>query len=193
MKITPKIEKAVKTASHYHRGQVRKGGASLPYVSHLFSVAALLSEYVGEEEEVIIAGLLHDTLEDTIYDRGALERDFGSRVLAIVEEVTETKEDSAGQKISWKKRKEEALGKARTASAEGLVVKTADHTHNLENIIDDYIEYGPAIWKNFAASLSEMLWYHRTLLTILEERLNSPLVSRYRVAVERAEKEFKES
>ena len=85
------------------------------------------------------------------------------------------------------------MGKARTASAEGLVVKTADHTHNLENIIDDYIEYGPAIWKNFAASLSEMLWYHRTLLTILEERLNSPLVSRYRVAVERAEKEFKES
>ncbi|MEK7505283.1 MAG: HD domain-containing protein [Patescibacteria group bacterium] len=193
MKLTPRIEKAIKVASHQHRGQTRPGKFRLPYVSHLFSVAAILSEYVGDHEDVIIAGLLHDSLEDTPYSKESLEVDFGRKVLAIVEEVTEDKFTPEGRKRPWRIIKEEALVKTEKVSAEALMIKAADHTHNLENIIDDYTEYGPVIWKNFAAPLSEMLWYHRALLNILEERLDSLLVSRYRKAVEQAETELKES
>lgn len=76
------------TAAWAHRHHVRKGGG-IPYVSHLYSVMYLLAS-VTNDEDVLIAGLLHDTLEDVPeeYNSAQLEADFGPRVRELVEELT---------------------------------------------------------------------------------------------------------
>ena len=68
------LEQAIKKASLLHAHQKRKSGHNVPYVTHLFSVGALLSTY-ADREDVIVAGLLHDTLEDTPYTAEELEEE----------------------------------------------------------------------------------------------------------------------
>ena len=81
MKFTPIITKAINTAATLHDGQERKGDG-LPYIVHPFSVALILMEY-SQDEDVIVAGLLHDTIEDTGYTREQMEEDFGERVWQV--------------------------------------------------------------------------------------------------------------
>ena len=79
MLLNPKIQKAIYIATHQHRHQKRKIN-DMPYIVHPFSVAWLLSEQT-KDEDVIVAGLLHDVLEDTDgYDYENIQKDFGDRV-----------------------------------------------------------------------------------------------------------------
>ena len=64
-----RIEQAIKAASVLHREQVRKGSVPFPYITHLFAVAMIASDYT-DDEDVIVAALLHDTIEDTDYSSG---------------------------------------------------------------------------------------------------------------------------
>ena len=66
MNLTPRIEYAIRTVALLHDGQTRRAEQNIPYVSHVFSVAVLLSHY-SDDEDVFIGGLLHDVLEDTNY------------------------------------------------------------------------------------------------------------------------------
>ena len=63
MELTKKIQKAINLASKLHHGQIRKGDGELPYISHPFSVAWILNQYT-DNEDIIVAGILHDILED---------------------------------------------------------------------------------------------------------------------------------
>ena len=89
---TYKIEQAIKAAAILHDGQLRKGNVPLPYITHLYAVAMILESYT-EDEDTIVAGLLHDTLEDTDYTPEELEADFGKEVCEAVLAVTEPAED----------------------------------------------------------------------------------------------------
>jgi len=111
MKLTPRISDAINYASKLHSKQFRKGDSTLPYVSHLFAVAWILSEYT-DDENIIIAGLLHDSLEDIEgYTYEDLESDFGKRVADIVLNVSEDKVTSeADKKTSWDIRQAKILG-----------------------------------------------------------------------------------
>ena len=84
------IVKAIKFATTKHQGQVRRC-SGLPYVTHPIIVAQLINKFKGNAkhiEELQIAGLLHDVLEDTDCDRLEIEREFGSMVASIVMEMT---------------------------------------------------------------------------------------------------------
>ena len=84
--------KAVKFAADCHTGQFRKGEQGAPYVNHVLEVASLISEVGGvDDEEVLAAGLLHDTVEDTGAGFDDIESLFGERVTFIVREVTDDK------------------------------------------------------------------------------------------------------
>ncbi len=133
---TPKIEKAIRKASMLHKKQTRKGFERLPYVTHLFSVFIILIEYT-KDEDVLIAGLLHDTLEDTDYTEDELERDFGSRVKEIVLGVTEQKTKD-GEKLDWADRKREYIQGLEIGPEESLYVSAADKIHNFSSIINGY-------------------------------------------------------
>ena len=88
--ITQRLADALDFAVRAHGDQVRKG-TQIPYVSHLLGVAALVFEG-GGDEELAIAGLLHDVLEDTSASWGQLEEAFGTRVAHIVEACSDTQE-----------------------------------------------------------------------------------------------------
>ena len=188
MTLTPTIERAIKRASLLHKGQSRKSEKDVPYITHLFSVAALLSTYV-DKEDVIVAGLLHDTLEDTPYGEDELENEFGPEIKKIVLSVTEaTYREKEKIMFSWKERKDRYLEKLRVAEAPALMVATADKIHNLQTIIDDFKKHGPSIWKNFNAGLEEQLWFFKAVLDIVEERLDSKIVPHFRRVFNKAEK-----
>lgn len=160
MPTSDRFEEALVFAARLHRDQHRKG-TSIPYVTHLMSVSALVGEYGGDEEQMI-AGLLHDAAEDQ-GGRKTLEeirRRFGERVAAIVDACTDTYEDP---KPPWKARKVEYLEHLKEASPDARLVSAADKVHNLRTIVMDLKRGGDAVWGRFKAPKAEVLWYYREL------------------------------
>jgi len=191
MILTPKIERAIKRASELHDGHLRKSEIPLPYITHLFSVAAILSTYAPDEEDIIVAGLLHDTLEDTPYTGEALEQEFGKEIRGMVESVTElTSSEKEQGRTPWRERKERYLEKLKSASVGALMVSAADKIHNLQSLIEDYRKHGPSIWKNFNAKLEDQLWFFGAVLALLEERLESDIVSHFKRVYDEAKVTF---
>ena len=184
MLLTPKIEKAIRRASQLHDGQKRKVEHNLPYISHLFSVATILSTH-AEDEDLLIAGLLHDSLEDTPYTPEELEFEFGATVRKTVEQVTETP-FSLKDKILWKDKKLAYLEKLKQADARALMVAAADKIHNLQTTIDDYKKRGADPLKGFWKDIKERMWLYEQSLAILEDRLESPIVPAYRKVFDEA-------
>ena len=101
---TKKIHDAIIFAAKAHEGQRRKG-TDIPYITHPFEVAQILME-AGCDETLIIAGLLHDPLEDTEVTAAEIEEQFGPEVLALVDS------DSEDKSLSWEDRKKPQIASA---------------------------------------------------------------------------------
>ena len=181
MFLTQKIEQAINRATVLHHSQKRKV-SGVPYIVHPYSVAFLLAHYV-DDEDVIIAGLLHDVLEDVPeYTESMLREEFGERVFTLVKEVTEDylqngqgkwlPQDSA----SWRSRKASYLENIKNDSPEALLVVTADKIHNMRGLIDEYKIYGNAVWEKFRRESTDLLWFYEEAAQIISERLQHPLV-----------------
>ncbi len=128
MLISDKIINAINLASILHKTQVRKGINETPYISHLFAVSMILKS-VTDDEDIIIAGLMHDSLEDVPdYTYDMLIKDCGPRVADIVLGVTEDK------KLSYKDRKVSYLKNLKTGKVESVLVSLADKLHNLKSL-----------------------------------------------------------
>ena len=92
------ILKATQFSALKHQNQKRKDGKT-PYVIHPISVAMILSEIGGiDDEEILSAALLHDTIEDTDTTADEIDREFGSKISSIVEELTDNKELSYSER-----------------------------------------------------------------------------------------------
>ena len=139
---TGRVERAIALAMRAHEGQVRKGDGQLPYVVHPVTVALILSRYTGDED-TIIAGLLHDTLEDTLVTAEEIERAFGEKVRDTVLDVTEP--DLPG--LSWETRKARYLRRLQTAPRPSLLVAAADKIANLISMIAAHAASGDALWE----------------------------------------------
>src|SRR5687768_15829819 len=89
MKLTQRVRKAITKAAWAHRGQTRKDGKT-PFIVHPFRVATIVSNY-SDDEDVIVAALLHDVLEDAPdeYSASQIEADFGAKVLDYIKGVSE--------------------------------------------------------------------------------------------------------
>lgn len=163
-------------ATQRHAGQGRKG-TSVPYIAHLLSVAGLVLE-AGGDEELAIAALLHDVVEDC-GGKPMLEevrQRFGDRVARIVDGCTDTYEDP---KPEWKQRKLNYLQHLRTADFDTRLVSTADKLHNARAIVADYLEEGEAVWQRFRGGREGTLWYYdavsKELTRIDRNRLTNQL------------------
>lgn len=188
MKLTPKIEKAIKKASLLHSGQTRRSDNKTPYLTHPFSVSIILSNYT-DDENIITAGLLHDTLEDTDYTPEEMVKDFGIGVKDIVLGVSEppTKEKSSQ---NWLARKEAYLQQLKNAPSGSLMVSAADKIHNLLSLMEDHEDYGKKLWEKFHSSPAQRLEFDKKVLGILKERLKSEIVKELASVIQRAEKLF---
>ncbi len=120
-----RIEQAIRAASVLHTDMTTSGRIPFPYTAHLFSVACIIADYT-EDEDTIIAGLLHDTLAYTDYTRDELTEDFGPTVSAIVVELTPPREDAAASRDNWKKRHARYTTQLKNASDAALIVAAAD-------------------------------------------------------------------
>jgi len=167
MTLGSRFQEALVYAAHLHADQARKGTGT-PYISHLLSVAALVLEDGGSEDEAI-AALLHDAIEDQGGDAARREiRDrFGSRIVQIVDGCTDAE---TLPKPPWRERKERFLVSLRDASPEVLRVVAADKLHNARSLARDYRQQGETLWSRFRGGKEGTLWYHRTAAEILVER-----------------------
>ncbi len=148
--LTDRFDRALLYASHVHGGQVRKG-TSTPYVAHLLAVAATVLEY-GGDEDLAIAALLHDSVEDQ-GGKGRLEdvrSRFGERVARIVEACSDSLADTAKgeRKAHWQERKEAYMANLLQADEDILRVSLADKVHNARSILRDLRkpEIGEKVW-----------------------------------------------
>lgn len=157
--LTNRFDEALLFARRKHGTQGRKG-TTVPYISHLMSVAGLVLE-AGGDEELAIAALLHDVIEDCgAASRAEIRQHFGDRVLHIVEGCTDTDLDP---KPPWRKRKEDYIKHLETADADTRLVSTADKVHNVSRILADYYEFGEVVWERFSGRRDGTLWYYRAL------------------------------
>jgi (p)ppGpp synthase/HD superfamily hydrolase len=122
----PDLVRAYHFAATRHVNQRRKGETAEPYINHLTEVADLVAEAtVGADLDLIIAAVLHDTVEDTATTTGELEHLFGARVAGLVAEMTDDKS------LPKAERKRQQVEHARHASPEAKTIKLADKTANL--------------------------------------------------------------
>jgi (p)ppGpp synthase/HD superfamily hydrolase len=175
MLFTPRINSAVKLACHLHRNQIRKDSLHTPYVSHLFAVAMILAS-VTDDEDIVIAGLMHDALEDVpLYTYEKLSEDCGGRVAVIVKFVTEpldaNKDDD--EQLPWLTRKEAYLANLKQGGVESAMVSAADKIHNTESFLEDVSREGADFTSRFPSSSRNKLWFHEQVLQVLLTKLGS--------------------
>jgi (p)ppGpp synthase/HD superfamily hydrolase len=169
MLLNPKIQKAIYIATNQHRNQERKT-SDLPYIVHPFSVAWILAEQT-KDEDVVVAGLLHDVLEDTVgYSYNDIVRDFGERTAKIVNEVTEIKD------LPWQERKEKYIEVFENSSQESLMVATADKIHNLASLHESFLETGINQFGVNFRPLKESKWFYDTVYEVMERRLENRIL-----------------
>jgi (p)ppGpp synthase/HD superfamily hydrolase len=180
-KLTSRFEQALIYATQLHAKQVRKC-SDIPYISHLLSVAALILEDGGDEEEAI-AGLLHDAVEDRggIKTREAILRQFGERVVSIVDGCTEPYLEP---KPPWRDRKLQYIEQMRHASPSVLRVSMADKLHNARSILVDWHREGDTVWDKFNGGKEGTLWFYRSLLEIYEKATNSFLMEELKLILD---------
>src|SRR5581483_4835200 len=179
-KLGPRFEQALLFATRKHSAQTRKKTRA-PYISHLIIVAGLVLE-AGGDEDLAIAALLHDVVEDCggTPMLKQVRRRFGKRVAHIVEGCTDA---FTTPKPPWRERKEQYLKHLRTADADTRLVSVADKLHNAKSILTDYREVGEPVWKRFAGGREGTLWYYRALLNEFRRKHTNRLVREFERAV----------
>ncbi|OIJ66642.1 RelA/SpoT family protein [Streptomyces mangrovisoli] len=123
------IERAYQVAERWHRGQKRKSGD--PYITHPLAVTTILAE-LGMDPATLMAGLLHDTVEDTEYGLDDLRRDFGDVVALLVDGVTKLDKVKFGEAAQAETVRKMVVAMAKDPRV--LVIKLADRLHNMRTM-----------------------------------------------------------
>ncbi len=164
-------------------GRTRKG-SPIPYVTHLFAVAALVGEYGGDEDQ-IVAGLLHDYLEDIPGSRRSdLSGPFGERVAEIVEDLTDA---TTFPKPPWRARKEAHLRHVAQMGPSARLVGAADKFHNITTLVRDVRRYGPSTIERFSGGRAGTVWYYRAMADALGQGWDGPLLDEVRTQADALE------
>jgi (p)ppGpp synthase/HD superfamily hydrolase len=148
-------------------------------------VASLVLEF-GGDEDMAIAALLHDVVEDC---GGAsmlkeVRRRFGNRVAKIVDGCTDAYEIP---KPPWRRRKESYIRHLKTADAETRLVSAADKLNNIRSILSDFRQVGDGIWERFNGGRDGTLWYYRALLDEFLRGKPNRLIREYESEVQELE------
>jgi (p)ppGpp synthase/HD superfamily hydrolase len=164
--LTDRFMRATDYAVAIHATQFRKGTA-VPYIAHLLGVASLVLE-AGGDEDLAIAGLLHDAVEDC----GGLPRledvkqRFGLRVAEVVLGCSDSTDSDAKQGQDYGERKQNYLDHLRSATADTLLVSLADKVHNARSIVTDIERHGVEVLAKFNGTPDQVLQYYAACLEI---------------------------
>ena len=157
--------RAIEFAARAHAGQYRKQ-TKIPYIVHPLAVCQMLIE-AGCRDEVVVAAVLHDTIEDTSVTLDDIESEFGNTVAELVLAATEPARPAA-----WEIRKQHTIDSLRSLSRDALYLICADKLHNIFSIRNDISRLGEeAVWARFSRNKDKQRWYFESLLSGLSEQL----------------------
>ena len=192
------VDRALIVAALAHQYKLRKG-TEIPYIMHPFHVGLILERY-GYPEEVVVAGFLHDVVEDMPFGDHALQEriaatfpgaelptsvgletfreaflrfmnsQFGPAVVELVKLVTEPKNDG-GPRKSWLERRQHQLEHLAGAAPGGAALKAADLLHNIRSVLRDLKRDGAPVMNRFNAEPADTLWWYETASRLAAERL----------------------
>ena len=192
-----KTAQAFALAEWLHRDQPRKNfdkdAPKIPYLTHLIDVMSLLIQVAASDDQ-LIAGLLHDALEDQPVTPDGQETQmvisemFGARVLELVEAATDGGGGVPRDETTWRLRKQahlDGMALHSTTDPEALVVPLADKLANGQAIVNDLHHVGPIVWERFNAQRDDVIWYYTSALDVFESTFGADhvLVGRLRRVV----------
>lgn len=168
--LTQRFAGAVAYASRIHADQVRKG-SDVTYTAHLLAVASLVLE-AGGDEELAIAALLHDAVEDCggMPRAAEIRAEYGDRVADVVLGCSDATDPEWKRTVDYWTRKQAYLDHLATADGDVLLVSLADKVHNARSIQTDLEARGLAAMGKFKATPGQTLRYYRTCLEIGQRR-----------------------
>ena len=161
------IELAIEVATKAHDGQYRKG-TKTPYIFHPYTVAMMLMKE-GVSDEIIIAALLHDTVEDTDIDLEYIREIFGEKIAFFVEGCSEP-----NKSLPWEERKKHTIEYLKGAPLEVCMIAYTDKLHNLRTTIEEHRKIGEEIWDRFNRGKDKQKWYYKSLVEVLYSRKDIP-------------------
>jgi (p)ppGpp synthase/HD superfamily hydrolase len=164
---SPKLYDAITLAAKAHHGQVRKG-TEIPYLVHPLAVAGILIQ-ANCAEHLVIAGILHDTLEDTPVTLEEIRSQFGREVADLVVALSEP-----DKKAPWEERKAHTIDHLeQVATLDALLVAVADKLDNMRAIRAGLASDGEAFWQRFNRPRENQKWYYQRLAGVFERRIST--------------------
>ena len=159
------FDKAVKFATEAHSGTERRG-KGYPYIIHPMEATSIVAS-ITNDPEMLVAAMLHDTVEDTDVTLEQIRELFGERVATLVKNETAPLSDE----MPWRAKKEAQLAQLAAAPYDSKVVALGDKLSNMRGIALDYRRHGDAVWSLFHApnGKPDVEWYYRTLAEALSE------------------------
>ncbi|MBN1683064.1 bifunctional (p)ppGpp synthetase/guanosine-3',5'-bis(diphosphate) 3'-pyrophosphohydrolase [Candidatus Bathyarchaeota archaeon] len=159
-----------------HMGKCRKG-TKVHYIVHPLDVASILMKNEAPEV-VVIAGLLHDVMEDEGVKVEEIKEKFGVEVAELVEGASEPEqyrgeESSIVKKETWKTRKTHTIATIKKASYNLKLLSCADKLANIRDMITEFEERGESFWEKFNASKEDQAWYYYGMLEALTSKPHS--------------------
>ena len=175
---SPALGEALKFAADAHATQKRKGKDE-PYLSHLLLVASMVIHYGGDEEQVI-AGVLHDTVEDQggMQMAEAIREKFGDRVVEMVLDCSDATPEPGQAKPPWKDRKLAYVESIRSAGPnDARLVEACDKIANMRDIVEDLAIHGDAVFERFKGGKTGTLEYYFNLRDALLGQSDNPALT----------------
>lgn len=170
------LRKAIEFASTKHRNQTRKG-TDVPYIVHPMEVMHILA-INGCSIQVQVAGLLHDTVEDTDTSIEEVETLFGKEIAELVQSDTEDKA------LSWQERKQITIDNIKHESRQAQEILCADKLSNIKGLCYDLSKDGPSIWSRFKGTPSQTEWYYREIVKELAGFAGRPMYEELKTYVD---------
>ncbi len=156
------IERACELAARAHAGQFRKG-TDIPYISHPMAVGIILAT-AGATTDAVIAGILHDVVEDSSVSLEEVDELFGNRVRALVEACSEP-----DKSLPWEERKRQTLESLQDVDRDVWLITLVDKLNNIRITLQEYEVCGEEIWNRFNRGRQEQEWYYRGLVETLRK------------------------
>lgn len=166
-----RLEMAIRYATDCHKGQTRKG-TNIPFIMHPLEVMQILHG-MDADTNLLIAGLLHDVVEDTTTTIEEIQATFGDDVAELVGGHTEDKTKS------WEERKNTEMKETLEAPIRLKMLVLADKLANMRSIRKDYMQLGNALWERFNAGLRQQAWYYGEMTEVLDEMQDYPETAPY--------------